>query len=284
VTWLKVDDKLTTHPKWVGLTLEAKSLWFHAAVWCAAHNNDGELPTEAMPLIVFSASVPAAAMDSTADRLVKAKLWRRLSKGRGFEILNWLDYQPSKQQVKEKSDADDVAAEMRRLHAWLHKKVPGKRVKRLIDARDGLWCRYCRSETVITPGDRRGPHRRTYDLIDPTARWDMVSSALPEATLRQIADKWAVACGWCNAVKGPRTPDEAGMVLLAPPDLSRHDVLPRSAANRSGTVRVVGPGLAVPDLAGPVLAGTGAGLQVDVVSGSGAPPPHTDEDFRGESA
>ncbi len=40
MTWVKVDDKLTTHPKWLPLTLEAKSLWFHAAVWCGAHNND----------------------------------------------------------------------------------------------------------------------------------------------------------------------------------------------------------------------------------------------------
>jgi hypothetical protein len=244
VTWVKLDDKLTTHPKWVGLTLEAKSLWVHAAVWCGAHNNDGELPGDVMPLIAFTASVPASEMDAAADRLVKAKLWRRLSKGRGFEILNWLDYQPSKQQVKDKAVADDLAEEMKRIHAWLHKKVPGKRVKRLVDARDGLWCRYCQSETVITAGDRRGPHRRTYDLIDPTSRWDMEASALPEDELHRIAQLWAVACGWCNAVKGKRTPDEAEMVLNDPPGVSRCNLLPRSAANRSGTVRVVGTGLA----------------------------------------
>jgi hypothetical protein len=279
VTWLKVDDKLTTHPKWVGLTLEAKSLWFHAAVWCAAHNNDGELPAEAMPLIVFSASVPASRMDAASGHLVKARLWKRLPKGRGFEILNWLDYQPSKQQVQEKAEADELAAEMKRIHDWLHKKGPGKRVKRIIDARDGLWCRYCLSETVITPGDRRGPHRRTYDLIDPSSRWDMEARALPDEELHRIAQLWAVACGWCNAIKNKRTPDEADMVLLDPPSVSRCNLLPRSAANRSGTVRDLGSGLSGSVPVGAPQAATGH-RRSSLTEGA---PPHSDDDhFPGE--
>lgn len=276
MTWLKVDDKLTTHPKWLQLTLEGKSLWFHAAVWCAAHNNDGQLPEGAMPLIAFSASVPASSIDDAVARLVRSRLWSRVPKARGggFEIVNWLEYQPSKQQVKEKADADDLAAEMKRLHDWLHKKTPGKRVKKLIDARDGRWCRYCRSETVITPGDRRGPHRRTYDLIDPATRWDIDARALPDAELERVADLWAVACGWCNAIKAKRTPAEADMELLPPPRMSRQGNLPGSAANRSGTVPEVGTGLSE---SGPV--GSERGL-----SGSGSipyvqTPPHDDSHF-----
>lgn len=257
MTWLKVDDKLTTHPKWLPLTIEAKSLWFHAAVWCAAHNNDGHLPDESVPFIAFTAGLPSGGLDAAAGQLVRARLWARRPKNRGggFEIVNWLEYQPSRQQVKEKSDADEVKAEMDRIHAWLHKKAPGKRVKRIIDARDGLWCRYCQSETAITPGDRRGPHRRTYDLIDPAERWDMEASALPDEELRRIAELWAIACGWCNAIKAKRTPAEADLVLHPPPVLSRRNVLPRSAANRSGTVPEVGTGLA-----GPVLVGSATGV------------------------
>lgn len=251
MTWLKVDDKLTSHPKWLGLTLESKSLWFHAAVWCAAHNNDGKLPADAMSFVAFTASVPGHMLEDAAARLVKAKLWSR--RGQGFEIVNWLDYQPSRQQVKDKADADELAQEMKRIHDWLHKKTPGKRVKRLVDARDGLWCRYCAELTVITPGDRRGPHRRTYDLIDPSERWDIEARALPDEELRRIASLWAVACGWCNAVKAKRTPDEADMVLHAPPSASRDNLLPRSAANRSAAVPEVGTGLA-----GPVLVDTAA--------------------------
>jgi hypothetical protein len=293
VTWLKVDDKLTTHPKWLPLSLEAKSLWFHAAVWCASHNNDGRLPDEAMMFIAFSATIHAPSLDAAQQQLVRARLWARVPKhrGGGFEIVNWLDYQPSKQQVQDKADADEVKAEMDRIHAWLHKKAPGKRVKKLIDARDGLWCRYCGSQTVITQGDRRGPHRRTYDLIDPAERWDMTASALPDDELRRIAELWAVACGWCNAIKSKRTPAEAGMTLLPPPILSRHNDLPRSAANRSATVPEVGTGLAEPVLVGTATGvGFGSILAAPRVSSArasvtyepDAPPPPDDHHFTGD--
>lgn len=297
MTWVKVDDKLTTHPKWLPLTLEAKSLWFHAAVWCGAHNNDGHLPEHALGLIGYTASVPAHLVDDAVARLVKARLWARVpkSRGGGFEIVNWLEYQPSKQQVKDRADADELKAEMDRIHAWLHKKAPGKRVKKLIDARDGVWCRYCGSETLITPGDRRGPHRRTYDLIDPADRWDMTSTALPDEELRQIAEKWAIACGWCNAIKSKRTPAEADMVLLPPPVLAGKTfcrVLPRSAANGSGTVPEVGTGLAGSGAVGPVRDGSArarafASSGLHARSESSAPdlelipPPPTDADYPG---
>lgn len=259
MTWVKVDDKLTTHPKWVGLTLQAKSLWLHAAVWCGAHNNDGVIPDHVMPLVTFQSSLAAPEMAPACDALVKARLWKRIPKGKGggYEIVNWLDFQPSKQQVKDKANNDDVKAERKLLHDWLHKAAVGKRVKALIDARDGLWCRYCSTETIITPGDRRGPHRRTYDLVDPSSTWDRTSTALPDTELARLADMWVVACGWCNAVKDSRTPDEAGMELLPAKTFCR--VLPRSAANGSRAVREVGTGLSGSDLVGPARDGSGRG-------------------------
>lgn len=250
MTWLKVDDKLTTHPKWLGLTLEAKSLWFHAAVWCAAHNNDGVLPPESMPLHAFAGSLPAKQLTPATDALVRAKLWARRpkAKGGGFEICNWLDYQPSKKQVQEKSAQDEAKALRKKLHDWLHKSVIGRKVKSRIDARDGMYCRYCGVETIITPGDRRGPMRRTYDLVDPNAVWDLESRALPDPELDRLAGMWVVACGWCNAIKGSRTPDEADMCIR--PAQGTWKTCAVSAANGSGTVPVVGTGLAGPDLDG----------------------------------
>ena len=257
MTWLKIDDKLTTHPKWLGLTLEAKSLWFHAAVWCAAHNNDGELPAESMPLHAFAASVPARQIDDCTTMLVKARLWSRRpkSKGGGFEICDWLDYQPSKQQVKDRTSADEAKAERKRLHDWLHKAVVGRKVKALIDQRDGMFCRYCDNQVVITAGDRRGPHRRTYDLIDPMSVWDREAKALPEAELVRLAGMWVIACGWCNAIKGSRTPDEADMTIR--PAHGTCKTKADSAANGSGAVPPVGTGLAGSGQNGPALVGSG---------------------------
>lgn len=250
MTWLKIDDKLTSHPKWLGLTLEAKSLWFHASVWCAAHNNDGVIPSESIALHAFAASVPAKEIQACTDLLVTVKLWRRRTKkeGGGFEIYDWLDYQPSKQQVKDRTTADEVKAERKRLHDWLHKAVVGRKVKARIDARDGLWCRYCGEQVMVTAGDRRGPHRRTYDLIDPLSVWDREAKALPDPELDRLAGMWVIACGWCNAIKGSRTPDEADMTLR--PAQGPRGIRADSAANGSGAVPPVGTGLAGSELVG----------------------------------
>lgn len=284
MTWLKVDDKITTHPKWLTLSPPAKLLWFHAAVWCAAHNNDGHIPPESMPLVAFSASVQPHEIDDACAMLVKARLWTRRAKakGGGFEIVNWLDYQPSRQQVKERAEADERKAERKKLHDWLHKKKPGKLVKAMIDRRDGMHCRYCGELTVVTQGDRRSSQRRTYDLLDPDSRWDIDASALHDSELEAIAALWVVSCGWCNSVKGSRTPDEAGLEVLPPPTRRRGD-LSLSAANRSGTVPVVGTGLSGPDLSGAARVGVGAVRGSVLVLGGEAgehhPPPPDDSHY-----
>ena len=286
MTWIKIDDKLTSHPKWLPLTLEAKSLWFHASVWCGAHNNDGHVPSDAMAFIGFTASLSSPAIAPAADLLVQARLWARRSKkaGGGFDINDWLEYQPSKQQVKDRAESDELKQEHKALHDWLHKQVVGKKVKAIIDARDGMWCRYCGEQTVVTPGDRRSSQRRTYDLIDPTQRWDTTLTGLNAAEMEQIAGYWAVACGWCNAVKARRTPDEAGIELLVAPGERRPrrstENLPRTDRNGSRTVPEVGTGLSGSD-----LDGHGRDLSGRPSPGPHAqdvPPPPTDADDPGE--
>lgn len=254
MTWLKIDDKLTTHPKWIPIDAFAESLWFHASVWCAAHNNDGIIPDVSLSL--HATKVPPARLTGTVAQLVKQKLWRRLPKkqGGGWEIVNWLEYQPSKQQVKDRAEADEAKVLRKQLHDWLHKSPIGKRVKQLIDARDGLWCRYCCEEVRVTPGDRRSPHRKVYDLIDPATTWDRSGTALSSDEIARIAAQWVVSCGWCNSLKQSRTPDEAGMTVHPAPG-HRGD-LRISVANGSRAVRGYGTGLAGSDLTGPDRDGT----------------------------
>lgn len=255
MTWLKIDDKLTTHPKWIPIDAFAESLWLHASVWCASHNNDGVIPEYTLNL--HATKVPATKVAGTVAQLVKQGLWKRRpkAKGGGWEIVNWLEYQPSKQQVKERAEADETKAIRKQLHDWLHKSPIGKRVKLLIDTRDGLWCRYCCEEVRVTPGDRRSPHRKVYDLIDPESKWDRSGAALSPEEIARIAGLWVVSCGWCNSLKSSRTPDEAGMVIHPAPG-HRGD-LRISVANGSRAVREYGPGLAGSDLVGPDRDGTG---------------------------
>jgi hypothetical protein len=254
MTWLKIDDKLTSHPKWVGLGLQAKSLWFHTSVWAAAHNTDGVVPEHVLPMLGFTSSLAAHEVQPATEQLVRAKLWRRLPKARGggHEICNWLEYQPSRQQVQAKQEADANRDERKRLHDWLHKSPIGRRVKDRIIDRDGIWCRYC-GEQCIVSGDRRSPARRTFDLIDPASVWDRSGTPLPAEEISRIAGLWVVACGWCNAVKNSRTPDEADMrILPAPRPAAICRDLPRSAANGSRAVRDPGSDLVGSALVGPI--------------------------------
>lgn len=237
MTWLKVDDKLTTHPKWIPLDAFAVALWLHALVWCGAHNNDGVIPEHMLPTLAVK--VPPARVRASVEALIRAGLWKRRtkSKGGGWDIVSWLDYQPSRQQVQDRAKAKAEKEERDALHQWLHKSAAGRRVKAIVNARDGVWCRYCRSETRETPGDRRSPHRKTHDLTDPSERWDL-SGPLSKDELERVAKLWVIACGWCNALKQSRTYDEAGMELLPPPGPRGN--LPRSAANGSGAGRDIG--------------------------------------------
>lgn len=267
MTWLKIDDKLTTHPKWIPIDAFAESLWLHAAVWCASHNNDGVIPEYSLNL--HATKVPASRLLATVAQLVKQGLWRRRpkSRGGGWDIVNWLEYQPSKQQVRDRAEQDEAKQLRKMLHDWLHKSPIGKRVKALIDARDGLWCRYCTEEVRITPGDRRSPHRKVYDLLDPASVWDRSGTALPSEEIQRIAGLWVISCGWCNSLKQSRTPDEAGMTVHPAPG-HRGD-LRISVANGSRAVRGYGPGLVGTDLAGPDRGGTGG----EAEAGSGAAHP-----------
>lgn len=67
--------------------------------------------------------------------------------------------------------------------------------------RDHGRCRYCGLEVRFE--DRRGAHGGTYDHVDPHG----------ENTMQNVV----VACRTCNARKGCRTPEEAGMLLLPVP-------------------------------------------------------------------
>lgn len=269
MTWVKIDDKLTTHPKWLSLSLEAKSLWFHAAVWCGAHNNDGALPEHAMALIAFSGSVPSRDVAPAVDLLVKAKLWRRVpkAKGGGWEINDWLTYQPSKQQVQDREAKKAQSDEMKRLHAWLHKSPIGKRVKGLVVERDGTTCCYCGQADLRTDGDRRGLDRRTFDLIDPASKdeFDWSGAPMARAEVERVARLWCVACSYCNQTKNSRRPDETIDMQILPGHGPFRD-LPRSAATESRLSRGFGS-----DPVGSGLVGAG------VVVPAGAPPSPSDD-------
>ncbi len=82
------------------------------------------------------------------------------------------------------------------------------RLRQAVYDRDGGCCRYCRSGPLAKRGMGRARDRRRalqYDHVDP------------DRPAGQDGGNYVVACARCNELKGHRTPDEAGMVLLPTP-------------------------------------------------------------------
>ena len=101
--WAKVDDKLCTHPKFVGLPLAPRGLWVTALSWSCLQKTDGFIPMSA--LRIFGAQL------RDARRLVDARMWDETEDGWCFH--DWDKYQPSRREIEQRSQ--DVAR--KRQHA-----------------------------------------------------------------------------------------------------------------------------------------------------------------------
>lgn len=180
--WFKVDDALYGHPKWLAATPHARALWVSAGSWCSAHLTDGMVPRHVLPTL--------GGRTRDAAELVRVGLWSTVEDGWAFH--GWLEMQPSREAVV----AD------RRSGAARQKVARSPELRAVVRERDADRCRYCGER--VRWSDRRGPLGGTYDHVVPDGPSDV--------------DNLVVACRGCNASKGRRTPDEAGMVLLPEPN------------------------------------------------------------------
>lgn len=94
MTWGKVDDNLAFHPKVIVAGNEAMGLWVRALSWSAQQLTDGVIP---------EAIIEALDGETAAEALVSAGLWHRL--GDDYEFNDWIDYQPSREQVLAEREA-----------------------------------------------------------------------------------------------------------------------------------------------------------------------------------
>jgi hypothetical protein len=102
--WFKVDDQLAFHPKAIAAGNAALGLWVRAGSWCGAHLTEGALPQHMIGTL--------GAQRRDAERLVAAGLWERTECG--YQFKGWTEYQPTKEQVEAKREADRVRQSRRR--------------------------------------------------------------------------------------------------------------------------------------------------------------------------
>lgn len=111
MAWFKVDDGLYSHPKWLGLSKGARSLWVTAGSWSAAQLTDGKVPESVLPILGGNAR--------EATELASAGLWRPISTGWRFH--DWDDYQPTRRDV-----LDRRARSAERIRKWREQRATGQ--------------------------------------------------------------------------------------------------------------------------------------------------------------
>jgi len=106
MTWFKIDDSFYDHPKVFDAPDCAVALWVRAGCWSARNLTDGRIP----------AGLPGRLCDDpikAVSELLERGLWE--DNGTGYVFRNWLEYQPSKEEVEGKRE--DARERMRRLRA-----------------------------------------------------------------------------------------------------------------------------------------------------------------------
>lgn len=186
MSWVRLDDGFADHPKIVGLTDAAFRLHITSLCYAARHLTDGAVPRRAIDRLGITQ--PA----KRARELVDAGLWEVTDDG--WSIHDYLEYQPSAEHIRQERT---WSSRRRELHndAGLIAAIRG---------RDQDLCRYCGRK--VSWKDRRSAAGATYDHVQPRG----------DNSLENVV----VACRGCNSSKGPRTPEEAGLTLLPPPDRS----------------------------------------------------------------
>ena len=96
MSWFKVDDKLHSHPKVLGVPLRAMGLWVLAGAWSADQLTDGFIPRAVLPTLQAK---PADARD-----LVTSGLW--LEVDGGWQFHDWLEFQFSRASTLERRAKD----------------------------------------------------------------------------------------------------------------------------------------------------------------------------------
>ena len=113
--WVKLSDDWYDDPKVIAAGDDGALLWVKAVSWSARNLTDGLIPAELLPRLILSPETP-----TIVSRLVDLGLFVEDISG-GFRVANFLDYQPSREQVladrekeaKRKRDARAAASAKR---------------------------------------------------------------------------------------------------------------------------------------------------------------------------
>lgn len=199
LAWFEAHDTMARHPKTlklarllnvdrryaVGLLHDLFSWGLYAAA------KDGELHGLTAADIAQALDYPPKKGAAAVEALVASGYLEETPDG--YAIHDWYDYAGKLAERRE----DEKAYKARKYSLYNN-----MRLIKAVRTRDGDFCRYCGKP--VNWNDRKGADGGTYDHVDPDG----------ESVLENIV----VACRSCNSRKKNRTPEQAEMPLLPPPN------------------------------------------------------------------
>jgi len=120
MAWVRIDDDFLDHPKMAAVGPVGWGVWLASIAWCNRELTDGFLPaavadalggrtrvwlddTPHQLVVRHGAEETPLDADFVAELLVKAGLWERVPGG--YRIHDYLDYQPSREEVTRRREA-----------------------------------------------------------------------------------------------------------------------------------------------------------------------------------
>lgn len=94
MAWLRIDDRVRTHPKIANAGPAAAWLWFCGVCYCREHLTDGFIPKAVVGSLAMNLSSPFR----HAARLVEVRLWEDAEGG--YQVHDFLDWNPSRADVQ----------------------------------------------------------------------------------------------------------------------------------------------------------------------------------------
>lgn len=175
IPWFKVDDGFHSHPKTVGLSLEAIGLWTKAGSYCADYLTDGALTLAHVKHL--------GGTEELADELVEVELWTRSK--RGYQFHGWTEFQPTKKDVQ----ADREAAKERMRKAREKRKAAGQAKSEAPDSSEDV-----RANSAGTSNEVRdvfGQPRPDPSRPDPTNKEEPseIAEAIPDDSRPDLNDR-----------------------------------------------------------------------------------------------
>lgn len=107
MSWLKLDDQIFYNRKVAQCDTETKMLYIVGLTYCANQLTDGFIPEATLPLLAGMAGIDWQIAKQSAGKLLDVCLW--FAKDNGWQVPDYLEYNPSKEQVLHNRDVRSEA-------------------------------------------------------------------------------------------------------------------------------------------------------------------------------